>query len=225
MLFRSVSQSRYDIVASPLTVVLAPSIRFTSVALIGVYAESVTVSISDGDSVVWYEKTEDLRYRETTSWMDFFFGEFENRQSVYLENLPPITSANITVTLTHSSGTVKCGAVVIGTPVDVGDAMAGASVGMVDYSRIDRDEFGNAALIQRKSIPKTSQTTVLRKEHINKVRKTLNSLRANVALWVGVEQATSNYFDSLAVLGLCTQFDIDLSYKDHALVTLDIQGL
>ena len=127
--------------------------------------------------------------------------------------------------LNSSSGTVTCGAVVIGVPVDLGSTATGASSGAIDFSRIVRDAFGNSSLLERKAVPRTSQTTLLDKSQVNLVRRTLLSLRAKTALYFGIDDDSHGYFDSLCVLGIAKQWDLALDQPEHATLSIDIEGL
>lgn len=212
-------------VSSPLTVVITPGQRVNSIALIGLVAQSVTITMDASSSTV-YTYTADLTTRNTLSWYDYFYGTFGTNPTVVRFDLPPFTGGAITVTLTAASGSVKCAALVLGTAVDLGRVQANPRSDALNFSRIERDDFGNATLIPRRSVPKTTQVLIsdkFRVERLSEVRKQLN---ATPAVWSGLDDATSDgYFEALLVLGIYKAFSIDMSYPEHAVITIELEEI
>lgn len=212
-------------VASPLTVVITPGRRVNSIALIGVVAQNVTITMTVLGSTV-YTYTEDLTTRATLGWYDYFYGTFGTAPTVVRFDLPPYTNGVITVTLTAASGNVQCGAVALGTAVYLGKVQANARSDALNFSRIDRDEFGNSTLIPRRSVPKTTQVLVIDKPNVDSLRTLRKVLNAVPAVWSGLDDRTSDgYFESLLILGIYKQFSIDLTHPEHAIVTLELEEI
>jgi hypothetical protein len=210
--------------ASPLTAVVVPGKRVNALALFGLKADSVTITMVSA-SVTVYTKTVQLFSRNTATWSDYFFGELVYRESVFLFDLPPFSGASITVTLTRASGSSECQSMVIGQAVDLGFAQYGAQTDILDFSNIVRDAFGNATLVRRKNVPKMSLSVTMNKATVNKARKLREDLAAQPAVWVGIDNDTDGYFDSLAVLGIFRRFAIVVEYSAFSLCNLEIEGL
>ena len=211
--------------ASPLTVTLTPGVRAGAIAIVGMVADTVTVTQTDSSGNQTYTYTQSLRLRATTTWSGYFYAGFRFQSALLLTNLPLITGSIITVTLTRASGAVLCGPVVFGTAVPLGTPALGATSGLTDFSTISRDVFGNSTLLQRKSIPLTSQSTTIPVANIDLVRDTLTGLRATVAMWAGIEDSSSTFFNSLAVLGIVTRWGLTMDRNEVARLSLDIEGL
>lgn len=208
--------------ASPLTTVITPGVRVNSLALLGLRADSVTVTVTSGGPTV-YTYTEDLTARAISNWYDYFFATFDYQQSLILDDLPPYTDAIITVALTISSGNVKCGAQIIGNYVDLGTAELGADSDALNFSTVDRDEFGNATMVQRRSVPKVNVTSVADSSEINKIRAVKDLLNASPGVWYALDDSDHPYAEALTILGFYRAFRIRMPYPQNARIELELE--
>lgn len=210
--------------ASPLTVVLTPGARINSIALLGLVADAVSISITSalyGGTVYTY--TEDLSTREVFDWYDYFFEPFSTRESVIRFDIPPYSDAIITITLTRTSGNVSCGACVLGNYVDIGAAQYSAESDVLNFSSVTRDEFGDSTMVQRRNVPKTTQTLMLEKTRVNKVRAVRDDLNAVPAVWSGLDDTTDDYAEALIILGFYRRFSINIALPEVATVNLELE--
>jgi hypothetical protein len=211
--------------ASTITVVIAPGKRVNAIALLGLVADHVDITMTVGGIPV-YTYSEDLSTRTTTSWTEYFYGEFGTRPAVVRFDLPLYSTAVLTVTLSISTGNVMCGALCLGTAVDLGRIQINPRSDALNFSRIERDGFGNATLVPRRTVPKTTQTLLVDKGRVNKLIDVRTALNAVPAVWSGLDDATGDgYFDSLLILGIYKQFSIDLSLETHAIATLELEEI
>jgi hypothetical protein len=213
-----------SIAPSSITVTIAPGVRFDAIALMGVVANSATISINSGGAV-FYAQTIDLNTRETFDWYSHFFKVFGTRPSVALFDIPPVTDAQITVTLTATSGNVKLGALVLGSKVFIGDVQYEAESDIVNFSSVTRDTFGNNVMVRRRNIPKTIQNIWLDKPLVNVVRELRAALDQTPAVWSGIIDNTDGYFESLLILGFYKRFSINLKFVLHAVISLELEEI
>jgi hypothetical protein len=210
-------------VTSPLTVVIALDQRIDSLALIGLVGTSATITMTVGATTV-YSYTTSLTLRNTLTWSGYYFGTFGQQKALVRFDLPPYASAVLTITITGT--TVACGGVVLGTAVDIGKTQYNPVSGALNFSRIDRDVFGNAVLLQRRSVPRTDQTLLADKAKVNKIIEVRESLNAVPALWSGLDDKdTHGYFDAVLIFGIYKEFSISLDYPDYAKVTLQLEEI
>ncbi len=207
---------------TPLTVVLTPGVRTDSIGLLGLDGDTVTVSMTSSGTTV-YSNTIDLNTRGAFNWFDYFFLPFDSLPSIVLFDLPAFTNGIITITIARASGSVSCGGLVLGSSQYLGKTKYGAVSEELNFSTVERDEFGNATLIPRRSVPKTNQTTELDKAYVNRVRVVRKLLNAVPALWSGVDDVDSEFFEALLILGVAKQFSINLAYTDAAIITLELE--
>lgn len=133
-----------------------------------------------------------------------------------LFDLPPYASGVLTVTLTRAAGNVECGALVIGTSVDLGTVLDQASSEDLNFSSVDRDTYGDInVLVPRRTVPKTTQTLHAEKARVDVLRAVRKALNAVPAVWSGLDDANADgYFEALLILGIYKEFSITLG-RDH----------
>lgn len=207
---------------TPLTVVITPGVRVDSLALIGLDAEAVSVTVTVSGSPV-YTYTEDLRKRDVTTWYEWFTWPFETKDYVAIFNLPPFTGAVITISLTKAAGAVNCGGVVLGTSVYLGTTIYSPENDSLNFSKIDRDTYGTAVLIPRRTVPKTLQNVRVAKADITKVLKLRDTLNAVPALWSGLDDQDHAYFSPLLILGVYKRFTLTMDQINSALLALELE--
>lgn len=213
------------VLASPLTVVITPGVRVNALALMGVVADSVTITITVS-AVTVYTYTASMSSRNTTTWTDYFYGTFSNQPSLARFDLPPYTNGVITVTLTRASGSVSCGACMVGVSQYLGAAQYNAVREALNFSTVTRDAFGNATLVARRSVPKTAQQLQVDKTNVNRLLDLIVSLNAVPAVWSGLDdQSTDGYFEALLILGVYKQFSINVDHPSTARATLELEEI
>lgn len=217
-LLRNTATSR----VSPLVVEITPGQRIDSIGLLGLVADSVTVEMKVLGVTVFSE-THSLSGRDTTTWSEYLFGVFSTAPSLALFNLPPYTNGVLAVTITKASGLVSCGGIVIGTSVYLGDTEINADSDADNFSLVKRNDFGDAQLLQRRSIPKIAANVLCPKMSVNKARAVRTDLNAVPALWSWLDDPAHDYFDAGLILGFYRRFGINLSYPDHAMLSLEIE--
>lgn len=209
---------------SPMVIVLTPGKRIDAAGFFGLEADAITISMTVGATEV-YSYTENLSRREVWGWYDYVFQAFSTKPSVALFDLPPSTGAVITITLTAASGTVKIGSIVIGSKTNIGNVEYGAESDVLNFSRIDRAFDGTVQLRPRRSIPKAIESVWAEKAMVNKIRDLRTNLNAVPAVWAGLDQTNDDYFEALLILGVYRKFTIDLSYPEHAKLSLEIEEI
>lgn len=215
------------VVASPLTVVFAPGQRVNSVGLCGMSANSLTISATSalGGGTVYGPKTVDLNTRAVLDGYDYAFEPFGTQPSWVAFDLPPFSDIVITITLSSTAGNVKCGSVVVGTFIYLGDAQYGASNDGLNFSTITRDLYGNTTLVRRRTVPKTTQQLKVAVPRINKVLAARSALNAVPALWAGLDGGESSHFELFLVMGVYTVFEIDATDPAFATIRLTIEEI
>lgn len=210
---------------SSITVVITPGKRINAIAALGLVASNIDIMMTSGGLTV-YSHSQSLTSRSTSGWYEYFYGEFGVNPSVIRFDIPAITNGVITVTLTATTGNVQCAALAVGTGVDIGKTLANPRNDALNFSRIERDAFGNSILRPRRTAPKTSQTMLIDKARVNKLIALRETLNAVPAIWSGADdQSSDGYFDALLILGIYKQFVFDLTHPEHAIVTLELEEI
>jgi len=227
-LFDTERNTASTVTGTSITFALNPGGRTQALCLFGLKnIEMVTVTARDGaGGPIVYTRSMNLSTRTTTSWSTYFFGAFSNRESVVILDLPPILNIRIEVALTRgTSGMMSAETAAIGTPVDIGDAQYGAQSDILDFSRIERDQFGNATLIRRKNVPVLSAQIFADKAKVPAIRALRDTYAATPLVFLALNDGSDDYFDALALVGIYKRMTIAVEYPQHVLLNLECEGL
>ncbi len=207
--------------ADELVVVLQPG-RCDSVGLQGLVGYSLQVVMNDGVSDV-YDNTILLNEGAgASSWHSWFFGGRSLRDTVLLTDLPlgPI-DPTITVTVSGPGQTVEIATLVVGTKFEIGATQRGMTLGLVDYSTKEADEFGEFSFVERSSANKADAVAFLANGRVDIVHRVLRAYRATPTFW----GLASDHFDASAFLGFYREFNIEIAYPTHSLVSIQLEGM
>lgn len=211
--------------ASPLTVVITPGERIDSLVLSGmenVNTIRITVTSVTGGGTV-YDLTTELDTREVLSYWDYFFKPFTTKSSVAFFEIPPYSDAVMTVIFTANSGNVSIGSFVIGRKQFIGNVRPSAVADVINFSTVDRDEFGNSELVQRRNVPKTINEIIVEKGYVNAIRAIRDDLNAVPAAWVGMDNSDHEYYESILIMGIYKKFSISLDHPNYAVISLELE--
>jgi hypothetical protein len=203
----------------PITITLAPGL-VRGMALLDLDVEAVAVEMTVG-AVVVYARTFNAIASgdDVDNWFDFFFDAIERRRTVVVTDLPPFGEAEITVTLT-GSGTISVGSLILGVVYDLGATQSGATVGIVDYSRKEADEFGAVVVAERAYAKRMTLPLILDTVRVDIATARLARIRARPVVWIG-----SDVLDSLVVYGWVKDWSIDIPGMTLSSCSLEIEGL
>jgi len=216
---------------SPMTQTIAPGKRVAAIAVLGMDAETITITGTSASNMainggVVYSKTENLRRRRVNDGYEYCFSEFYNQPSFVAFDVPPITDLVLTITLTKVGGTVSCGSIVVGTTVYLGATRYDAESDLYNFSPIERDEDTNeATLTPQRTVPKTTQTCELPKEHASRAYATRDLLNAVPAVWAALDDGADDYFETLLILGIYKRFTINVAYPLQCLLSIEIEEI
>jgi hypothetical protein len=209
--------------ATPLDVVITPSAVINSLALLNMDATSVIIDITDGaNGPSIYSNTINLDDTSILDWYMYFFEPYDFRRDVVLTNIPPYSTAVINISIVNTGSTSAIGNVVLGNIAELGGTQYGVGVGIRDYSIKETDDFGNTTFLVRAFSKRMQAQVFLNNSSLNYVVRTLTSLRAVPAVWIGSE---SPELEPLIVYGFYRDFNIDISYPTSSLCSIEIEGL
>jgi hypothetical protein len=168
-----------------------------------------------------YDKTHAMASPPPESgWWSWLFGRrIEQSQNIDL-SLPSYPDAVLRVDL-EGDDAMAVGVILLGQQRAIGLGVnAGASVGIQDYSRKEKNDFGDTVLVERAFAKRASFSVVIDNNDLDELQLYLASVRATPCLWVGrtSRAATSLY-------GFYTDFDISISYADHSDCSIELEGL
>jgi len=193
-----------------------------SLAFFGLSADTVQIQVVVS-AVEFYNTTIQLLDTSTVvDWYTYFFEPATIKaQELLVADLPAYTNATITITITETGETVQVGQIVLGSLVTLGRTGYGSSIGIEDYSRKERDTFGNPVIIERAFAQKANYEVSILTADARRVQRFLSDYRATPIVWIGNQDPTYG----LIVYGFYTQFSINLSTYSTSYSTIEVEGL
>ena len=209
---------------STITLTLTPGTIHNAVALLNLAATSVRVKQTNTADGVVYDQTIALQKPPTMpDWWTYFFEQITHRGTALALDLPTYASATtIDITITNNAGNAACGACLLGRTQTIGDRgiRYGAQVGITDYSRKERNAFGEYEIVQRAWNKRAQMSVLVPNNQIDGLQALFASLRTTPTLWVG-----SDDYEALAIYGYYKDFSAVISYPTYSQMNLEIEGL
>ncbi len=190
----------YSTATSSLSFTVGPLGIVDSVVLFGVTGSSVSITLPDASRVVSVPAPAS-----------------SGGSVVVVQGLNSL-GGNLQLTLT-GTGTVKLGNVCIGTFSDVGVTDWGLSVGMVDFTKKDPNEFGDVSISERDFALEMEVPFTVATSDADRVFNTYAAVRSTPVAWVGVPG-----FSSSVIYGFHSDVELEV---DTVLTSgsVRIQGL
>lgn len=203
-------------------ITITPGSVVNSVALFGLVGTSVRIKMTDPTDGVVYDTTFSLSDSGTIGgWYRYFFDPIYRRTVLTATNLPAYGSASIQIIVTYTGNTAQCSTCVLGLRREVGEGInLGASVGITDYSRKEKDTFGNYVLVRRGYSKRMNVSMAVLNTEISSLQNLLADLRTTPCVWIGDPD-----YENLIIYGYYKDFDIVINYHLVSDVNLQIEGL
>lgn len=195
--------------------------RNPCLALLNVSAASAQVQMVDEiDGTVYDETFSLVSDSGIDDWYSYFFEPVVRLTDLTVLDMPSYASPIVNVTLTGTDETVKCGALLLGPPTNVGDTQHGATVGIQDFSVKQQDDFGNYSIVQRAFRKRATFPVIIDAVRVDTLQALLASLRATPTLYIGTDE-----YSSTAIYGFFRDFTIEIAYPNESVCSLEIEGL
>ena len=209
--------------ATSIVYTLAPSQAVNALAVLNLTnATSIVISMTSvlGGGTVFSKTVSLAAVPVYPSWWDWFYGKkITPTQSVNVD-LPSYVDGVITVTI-NGGAALAVGVLMIGQQRSFGVGVQyGARVGIQDYSRKEKNAFGDTVLVARAFAKRANFDLILEKYETDQMQNFLAEIRATNALWIG-----SDEYESTIIFGFYKSFDILISYPTRSDCSLEIEGL
>lgn len=208
---------------SPLTVVLRPG-STSGVAVLELVGRSASVVMKDRPGgIEVYRRDVELDGTAIESFFDWFFSDYVGLTDFVLTDLPSqFGTCELTLEVENSGAAAEVGVYKPGLVVDIGETQYGASVGILDFSRKERDAFGNVGVTERAFSKRANFSVLTEKINFNRIFRTLASLRATPCIYIGTELPG---YQPFLIYGFYKDFTIDVPYPTHNLCSIEVEGL
>lgn len=211
------SQTSYPLL---IDVTITPNTITNVLALFNIQAQSVQVTVDDPTAGVVYDETLSTQSEPSQSnWYNYLFDEITYKKDLIV-NIPSYRAADIRVQINHPD-IAKCGTLILGKSIVISDGIHhGASVGIQDYSRKEKDQFGEYNFVRRAYAKRANFTMWIPNGSVDATQTLLADLSGTPTLYIGDDN-----FTSTAILGFYKDFDITIAYADTSVCTLQLEGL
>lgn len=207
--------------ADSIIVELAGGSVVNSLALYRLDGTAVRVTMTDPIEGVVYDRESPLVDQGAVSdWYAYYFEPITRQTTLGLLDLPPYASAVLRVEIKYPSSIAKCGLLTFGAQFRVGETDWGASVGIVDYSRKERDTFGRPVIVERNYSRRSNYAVTVDTSFVAAVQDVLAAYRTVPLTWIG-----SELYPSTVVYGYYRDFDLVLSNYTKSLLNIEVEGL
>lgn len=201
---------------------VAPGSAANAVAIINcVGVREVRYRLTDPSFGLVYDATHEMTSIPTEStWYAWLFSERVERSQNIDFALPTYPNATLRVDLVGASS-MAVGVILMGQQKTIGrGVLSGASVGIRDFSRKERNDFGDTELVERAYARRASFVVLVDNADLDFVTALLASVRATPCLWVGAQRWVAT-----TVFGFYPEFDIVIPYENYSECSIDLEGL
>lgn len=184
-------------------------------------AASISVQVRTSDGVLKYNRDVSMvDNRFIADWYDYYFSPIIRRSEFLLTDLPSYLNAKIKTTIT-GLGEVGIGALVYGNQRSLGVALYGSSWQAMDFSRKERDEFGDFTIVRRRTADIFDYDVSVDKARFPYVKDILKGLSTVPCVWIG----SPGQDDGTTVYGYYKNVQINLSSPSILQCTIQVEGL
>lgn len=120
-----------------------------ALAFFSLNATSVRVKVTTPGSVVVHDETTQLVNRsDVGNFWEYIYGDFSARADVVMTNIPLPAGAAVAITITAGLA-AEVAEIIFGNDLEIGTTLVDTSLGIVDYSKKDRDEWGGIFIVPK----------------------------------------------------------------------------
>lgn len=184
-------------------------------------ATSVNVKMTDPVRGEVYNETVTMSNRlAQTSWWTWFFGERSVQTQALFNDLPPYPNAEMEITI-NGSAELAVGVIIFGRQVSFTmGVQLGARLGIQDFSRRERNAFGDVVIVERAYSKLASFSAMLLAAEVDAFYDFCASVRSIPCLWIG-----SDRYESTTIYGFYKSFNIIVAYYDYSECDIELESL
>ncbi len=211
----------YTEAGGDLVITISSNTLIDGLAMFGVSASAVQVQVLDGAAVIFDTGAASLRDSSSIDgWYSYFFRRRGVKSDYVLTALPPYRGATIRIVLSALDGKTRLGDLVAGQVRKIGDLLYGVKVGVISFSRKERDAFGVFDIVKRDGSKRSEYPISIRTSQIAWIQELLAGLDATPIAYIGDEDRRETI-----VYGLYRGFDITLEGPVYSDCSIEVEGL
>lgn len=201
---------------------LRPLVFSDTVSFFNINASQVNVVVKLEGETIYNEKVLLIAPQQESNWFSYFYSPLDRESSKLLTNVPIHPQADLYIAAVEDSGVGEpsIGEIVVGRGREFGATRFGTSISSIDFSRKERDIFGNFQVIERGFADTIDIDVSLPNDEITAFNQTLKTLRATPTLWIGGE-----CYPDTVVYGYLRDYEVVISGPSRSDVSVSIEGL
>lgn len=200
---------------------ITPGRAVDSLAFFGLDAASIYVRVVDPyQGIVYESNVSPVSTDGINDWYDYFFSPVEVNEDFVLLGLPAGSYGSVEIRIAKPGGVAKVGALIVGKAAVLGEALYGTSVGINDYSRKERDDFGNMIIVERGYSKRADFDVLVQTSMVSQVQRLLSKYRAKPIVWIGEAS-----FQSTILYGFYKEFNLVISGPTASDCSISVEGL
>jgi len=196
--------------------------RIDGVSLLNLDGVSVQVIAEDATDGVVFDQTVSLvvNYGVIDIYA-YLIEPIRRRRDVHVSGISPLYAGlTITVRVFSPGATAKVGEIIPSLSQPVGGTQYGANVGIQDYSRKDRDDFGNEIVVERAFSKRATFVVNVAPGMFDQVNTHLSDYRARPIVFQG-----STQYGATLVYGYVKDFSQEIQGPTFTTCSLEVEGL
>lgn len=204
-----------------ISIAITPGRVVTDLWLANVRAQSVYVSVTDPTDGLVFGPVEVSMLRPSgNSHWGYFFTPIEFKSRLLISGLPAYTRAVITIEIRNPGSIARCGELVLGRAVWLGNTRWRPSFGFDDWSEKKRDDWGGWLVTEGAYSDRMKLEVQVEGTAYERTREQIIPYRAKPVVWMGARG-----FDALTTYGYITAFDQVLPGHGFSDCSMTIEGL
>lgn len=185
--------------AASIQVVLTPG-AFNGLALFGLDGDHIHIVAKDAPGgSIYYEYDADLEDSAPPDYYEWAYDPFQPQTQLIATGLTPYANAELTITITKTTGDAKIGMLAVGLFSSIGAPLRGAAVEPTDYSYIQTDQFGTTTVRKRHN---ATGMTISGKSDVADASNILDIIKKLLGTPVVVIGSTKDNYQGMTVFGL-----------------------
>ncbi|MFP3849134.1 hypothetical protein [Pseudomonas sp. W5-01] len=200
---------------------IVPGRAVDAMAFFGLDAASIYVrAIDPYQGIIFESQVSPVSTDGIDDWYDYFFSPVELNEDFVLLDVPVGSYGSIDIVISKPGGIASVGALIMGKMAELGETLYGTSVGITDYSRKDRDDFGNFTVVERGYSKRAEFDLMVPTSRVSATQRTLAKYRAKPLVWIG--EAT---YQSTIIYGYYREFNLVISGPTVSDCSISVEGL
>lgn len=200
--------------------VIEPESEVIGIALFNLIGATVTVTVTkDASSYVYSQEL--INYDDVDGWYSWLFSGVAQLREALFVDLPFLGAGTQYQIDISATGPVQVGQIVLGKLTELGVTRWGANIGILDFSRKDRDAYGNAIIVERRFAQTASFPIAVDARRARRVQERIAEFRATPAVWIGDDR--TEY--ALMIYGFLRSYTHVLELDNWSQATIEVEGL